>query len=175
MKRLFFTLLMVGACCSSLFSQSRAIGARVGGNMEFSYQYSLFSGDNMIDITAGVSNYFPRNVDGYYRNYGFVGVTAVFDWVYAIKGGWNWYLGPGLGLGYYWQDFYGPTRINLNVCAQIGIEYQFKIPLTLSLDWRPSFNILGFFPAINRDEDYKYRPYFGDYLGLAIGVRYRFN
>lgn len=175
MNRLFITLLLMFACCATLVAQPRAIGARVGGNMEFSYQHSLFSGDNMVEVTAGASNYFPRIIRGVPRNYGFMGVTATFDWIYNINGGWNWYLGPGVGLGYYWQDYYGPTRINLNVCGQIGVEYQFDIPLTLSLDWRPSFNILGFLPNFNQTEDYHYRFYFGDFLGIAVGVRYRFN
>ncbi len=174
MKKIFTTVFMLVLLFGILHAQPRTIGARIGGNMEVSYQHNVLS-YNMLEISAGVSNYFPRNVDGLYKNYGYVGVTAMFDWIFNISGGWNWYLGPGVGVGYYWRDYYGPNHINLNVCGQIGIEYQFNIPLTLSLDWRPSVNVLGFFPAIHQDENYRYKPYFGDFTGIAIGVRYRFQ
>jgi len=94
----------------------------------------------------------------------------MFDWVFNISGGWNWYVGPGAGIGFgfgrWWHDYnYIPFR--LNVGAQIGVEYQFGIPLNLSLDWRPMVNVLGFV----RGNHY---PLWYSFSGVALGVRYRF-
>lgn len=131
-------------------AQPRAIGARLGGNVEFSYQHS-FASRNMIDLSAGAS--------GFWGNYGYADVNCIFDWVFNISGGFNWYVGPGLGIGWYWDEYHDhPFRLNIG--AQIGIEYQFGIPLNLSLDFRPMANVFGF--------------YYTDFFSVALGIRYRF-
>ena len=161
MKKLFTTLFVMLAIVSVSLAQPRAIGGRIGYNVEFSYQHSLGQ-KMMMDLTAGVTNV--------WNGWAYADVTAMFDWVFNINGGWNWYVGPGIGVGYgfgrWWHDYhYIPFR--LNVGAQIGVEYQFGIPLNLSLDWRPMVNVLGF----TRGNGYGW---YQGFYGVALGIRYRF-
>ncbi|MBO7586601.1 MAG: hypothetical protein J6T13_05415 [Bacteroidales bacterium] len=163
MKKVFFSLMIVFAMATAAVAQPRAIGARLGGNLEFSYQHSLAQGNMMVDLTAGVTNV--------WNNWAHAGVTAMFDWVWAIgASNWNWYVGPGVGVGFnygrYWKD-YDYLPVTVAVGAQIGVEYQFGIPLNISLDWRPMFNVLGFF----RGHEY---PFYNNFYSVALGLRYRF-
>ena len=164
MKKLFVTLFVMCAIVGATMAQPRAIGARVGYNLEFSYQHSL--GERMMmDLTAGATNV--------WNGWAYADVNAMFDWVFNINGGWNWYVGPGAGIGFgfghWWKD-YGYIPVRLNVGAQIGVEYQFDIPLNLSVDWRPMVNVLGFLPG---EHGVKY-PLYYSFAGVALGVRYRF-
>ena len=161
MKKLFATLILVCAVISVSLAQPRAIGGRIGYNLEASYQHAIAS-RNMFDITAGASNV--------WNGWAYTEANCMFDWIFNINGGWNWYVGPGVGLGFAygrnWSDNgYNPFR--LNVGGQIGFEYQFGIPLNLSIDWRPMFNVFGF-----TNNAY---PIYNSFYSVAIGVRYRFH
>ena len=121
-KRFFLILLFPVLFIAVTQAQPRAIGARLGGNIDFSYQHSLLS-NNMLDVTAGASNYFVKyDKRGVPHSYGSFDITCMFDWVMNITGGLNWYVGPGAGLGFYWSEYHGNTPIKLNVGAQIGLE-----------------------------------------------------
>lgn len=152
-KQILLSVILATAIVGTAMAQPRAIGARIGGGADFSYQHS-FASRNMIDMSVGVS--------GFWGNYGYADVNCMFDWVFNISGGWNWYVGPGLGLGCYWGQHYGKTPVRVNLGAQIGVEYQFNIPLNLSLDFRPMTNVLGY------GENY-----YLDWWTIALGVRYR--
>jgi len=161
MKKLFATLILLCAVISVSFAQPRAIGGRIGYNVEASYQHSIAK-INMLDISAGVTNE--------WNGWAYAEANCMFDWVFNIKGGWNWYVGPGvgLGLGYgrFWNEHnYNPFRVNVG--AQLGFEYQFGIPLNLSIDWRPMVNVLGF--------GHNAYPIYKSFYNFAIGVRYRFH
>jgi hypothetical protein len=156
MKKVLLGIALLGCFVVAVNAQPRAIGGRVGGDIEFSYQHQL--GDNMIDATAGL-----------WIGYGYmsVGAVAIYDWVFPINswkhaGAWNWYVGPGAGLGFILgKDINIPVSVSIG--GQIGIEYQFKIPLNLSLDYRPMINVLGFSDKV-----------WGGFYSVALGVRYRF-
>jgi hypothetical protein len=78
----------------------------------------------------------------------------------------NWYFGFGAHLGFYNGDNtpWGEANTNyvlLGIDGIIGIEYNFNdIPINLSLDWKPVFNLTG------------YTGFWGD--ALALSVRYYF-
>ncbi|MDR0604269.1 MAG: porin family protein [Bacteroidales bacterium] len=156
MKKILLGIALLWSAVIIVNAQPRAIGGRLGGDIEFSYQHQL--GKNMIDATAGF----------WYINYNFVGVTAVYDWIFPIsswqhKGEWNWYAGPGVGLGVvFGKNINIPVRLDIG--GQIGVEYQFWFPLNLSLDYRPMINLLGFKDDI----------WWGSFCSIALGVRYRF-
>ncbi|MCQ2284428.1 MAG: hypothetical protein MJZ57_05955 [Bacteroidales bacterium] len=166
MKKIFCLILFIGALIGSSMAQPRAIGGRIGYNLEFSYQHH-FASRNMVDLSVGATNIWNR--------WAYAEANCMFDWVFNIHNGWNWYVGPGfgLGLGYgrNWRDFgYVPFRLNLG--GQLGIEYQFRIPLNLSLDWRPMVNVVG---INHRGENVpNYNPLYDGIYSFAIGVRYRF-
>ena len=54
MKKVFFSLMIIFAMVTAVVAQPRAIGARLGGNLEFSYQHS-FAQDNMVLPMSGTT------------------------------------------------------------------------------------------------------------------------
>lgn len=63
----------------------------------------------------------------------------------------NWYYGGGAHLGF-WNGTYttwgtaGTTYLVIGIDGILGIEYNFaEIPINLSLDWKPAFNLIGYF------------------------------
>jgi len=141
-----------------------AIGLRLGDSdgfgAEVSYQRAIGGDNNRLEFDLGFRS--GKNYDGFK-------LAGLYHWVWNIDGGFNWYAGPGAGLASYSYDY----RVNdqrfdddytyLFLAGNIGIEYNFDIPLMISLDFRPEFG-LG-------DNDYR-----DDNLDfdIGIGVRYQF-
>lgn len=180
MKKIFTTLIIMLAVASVAFAQPRAIGGRFAVNTEeFSYQHSITDG-MYLDLTAGYG-FAIRS------GWGHSDVNAALDWTFNIKGIWNWFVGPAVGVGYgfgynysyysrrggydiwgdhgYYDAPYMPFR--LNVGGQIGFEWQFSIPLNLTIDWRPMFNVMS---VVN-----PYYPKFDGLYNFGVGLRYRFH
>ncbi len=156
-KLTLFLSLLIGLHMT-IDAQPRAIGARIGGDIDFSYQHQL--GRNMLDCSAGF---------GFGGSYMAFGAAAAYDWIFPFRswtydGAWNWYVGPAAGVGFV---FGGADRfrvpVSLSIGGQIGVEYQFWFPLTLSLDYRPMINLLGFTDRV-----------WARFAGISLGVRYRF-
>lgn len=124
------------------YSERNTIGLRLGYGAEISYQRTL-SNANRIEADLG------------FMSKGF-SVAGIYQWTWAIDKapGLGWYVGPGVGIGVWDKHF------NVGILGQIGLEYGFNIPLSLSLDWRPAFYFA---------HDYGF-----GYDGFALGVKYRF-
>ncbi|MCL2290869.1 MAG: hypothetical protein FWC34_09255 [Bacteroidetes bacterium] len=172
-KTLILAIIFIATCTVSL-AQPRAIGGRLGWGAGVSYQHGL--GDkNMLQVDLDVSRF----------NMG-IQATATYNWIFPFNswkgaGSWNWYAGVGGGVGMYWPDWWRyPTNHQVKIddrsaklfvgfagaTGMIGVEYNFKFPLQLSLDWCPligpsfykggvGFNLLGVF-------------------GGGLGIRYKF-
>jgi len=182
-KRILLLVAVLMAAVVSAYAQPRAIGGRIGYGFEVSYQHSL-AADRMINLDAGLP--------------AFHGIEAVVthDWINPFntqipwdeRGEWNWYLGVGGGLGWYWgnshSDAYGhysSGAFTIGVAGRVGVEYNFWFPMQLSIDWRPVFG-----PGIAYENGYKQETgsysnvgigYYtgGLYAGsIAIGIRYLF-
>lgn len=139
-------------------AQSNAIGLRVGaGNgfgTEISYQMPM--GGNRLELDLGL------NLGDHYSR---IGLTGVYQWVMPLEGNFNWYAGVGASLGIWdHDDDFVDNNDNdgfaLGAAGQLGIEYNFNIPLQLSLDWRPNFWVI---PGTDFD-----------WNGIALGIRYKF-
>ncbi|RYY84516.1 MAG: hypothetical protein EOO15_19190 [Chitinophagaceae bacterium] len=80
--------------------------------------------------------------------------------------GLNWYAGPGVHAGFrsdHWKESHPNATNNLAIGVDgiVGIDYKFRgIPLNLSIDWQPSYNLSG-------------ENYFEARWG-GIGIRYAF-
>lgn len=64
-----------------------------------------------------------------------VGIEALYDFLYRPLGAeaFNWYVGAGPSM-FIGDPFY------LGFSGEIGLDYHFvEVPLSLSLDWRPTF------------------------------------
>lgn len=79
----------------------------------------------------------------------------------------NWFYGFGAHIGFwngnyhsYWMEP-GTSYTVVGIDGILGLEYSFKdIPINLSLDWKPAFNLTG------------YTGFWGD--GGALSIRYIF-
>lgn len=150
---LLMTLVLGFMTLSNAQVNERSIGARFGWGGEFSFQEPLTS-NTRAEIDLGVYGF---------GNGSFV-LTGIHQWLFPQNDNLNFYAGVGPQVGAYYLssdsgDHYG---LGLAAALQGGIEYNFdELPLQISIDWRPSINIIPTTGA------------FG-YQGLALGVRYRF-
>lgn len=166
-KLLLSAFMLVGLAFASNAQKisKNAIGLRLGDNdgfgAEVSYQRALGS-NNRLELDLGLRN------NDHYDSFKLVGL---YQWVWNIDGGFNWYAGVGGGVGSYsvdkkhFDDRYDESGAYFLAAGNLGIEYNFDIPLMLSLDIRPELYFGG---------DYgKYRD---DNFGpdIALGIRYQF-
>lgn len=86
-------------------------------------------------------------------------LVGLYQWVLPIENRFDWYYGFGGGLGAF-ETNTGDAIFAL-VAGDIGIEYNFNIPLLLSLDFRPE---LGVNNAYSSGLDFD----------IALGIRYQF-
>lgn len=136
-----------------------ALGLRLGDNDgfggEISYQRGL-SSNNRLEFDLGWRS--SKNVDAFK-------LVGLYQWVWNIEGGFNWYAGVGAGVGSWSFENKDVKEDGSFVLAagDIGIEYNFDFPLQLSLDFRPELYFGG---------DYAdFRDGFGP--DIALGIRYR--
>lgn len=142
-----------------------ALGLRFGDSggfgAEISYQRALGS-NNRLELDLGIRNRNNFNNNGYDDNA--IKLTGLYQWVWNIDGGFNWYAGVGGGVGTYGYDDNDNNSINETfafAAGDIGIEYNFDIPLLISLDFRPEFGGGGY-----------YKNNYGSDVALAL--RYQF-
>lgn len=141
---------------------NNAIGLRLGDNdgfgAEISYQRKL-SDSNRLEIDLGLRN--GKNFDGFKA-------TGLYQWVWQLDGQFNWFAGFGGGVGHWSFDdvssggvtVEGGSETVLFAAGVVGIEYNFDIPLVISLDYRPEIGFSGFYDGFQSD--------------FGLGIRYQF-
>ena len=144
MKKLIALAVALLCFAAVASAQPKAIGIRGTYGAELSYQH--YTGPGFWEFDAGIFN---KMLD----------VCAIYDFIIAPMGQANIYVGPGAYLAMWPHDKDG-LLLNAGVVGQIGVEYNFNIPLQLSLDWRPCCNFVNSFG---------WSPY-----GIALGIRYAF-
>lgn len=160
MKKIILSAIMLMGLAFTTQAQDiskNALGLRLGDNDgfggELSYQRGL-SDNNRLELDLGWRN--SKNTDAFK-------LTGIYQWVWNIDGGFNWYAGVGGGLGSwsYNDNTFKDSGTFVFAAGDVGIEYNFnEAPIQLSLDARPEF---GF-------SDYN------DDLGfdVALSIRYKF-
>jgi hypothetical protein len=163
MKKICLSLVAAVAILTTLNSQNisdNAIGLRLGDNdgfgAEVSYQKSL-GDNNRLELDLGWRD--SNNTSGFK-------LAGLYQWIWTLEGSFNWYAGVGGGVGSYSIDLpdnRDETDTFLFAAGNIGIEYDFDIPLLISLDFRPE---IGFGDDLydNNDLDFD----------IALGLRYQF-
>lgn len=171
--KIFSILLVLVTCTSFTVLQAQeiadnAIGLRLGDSdgfgAEISYQRLL-------------GRYTRAEIDLGYRDsreHDAIKLIGLYQWVYPIDRGLNWYYGFGAGMGS--ADFAPrPNADNPSLgeipdggffallAGDVGIEYNFDIPVLVSLDIRPEYGVIGF---NNFDNHFNF--------DVALGVRYQF-
>lgn len=157
--------LLLAFACIAFFSFSsqaqvspHALGLRLGGGngfgAEFSYQHGL-SSSNRLEFDLGFRSE---------HDYNAFKVTGIYQWVWNIDGGFNWYAGVGAGIGNVniKNHYYHDDGVFAFIAGNIGIEYNFDVPLQIFLDFRPEFVLANYDAYDNFGPDF------------AIGIRYRF-
>lgn len=158
MKKFVLSALTIIGCLSFTNAQSiadNAIGLRLGDSdglgAEISYQRAL-GDNNRLELDLGWRT--GNDFDGFK-------LTGLYQWVWNIDSGFNWYAGAGGGVGAY--DFEAPINDSETFfffAGDVGIEYDFDIPLLLSLDFRPEIG----FGDLNDDTNFD----------IALSIRYQF-
>ena len=168
MKKVILSIFMLIGLTTSLQAQEtvskNAIGLRLGDNDGFggevSYQRKIFT-NNRLEFDLGWRN--SKNVDA-------IKLAGLYQWFWNLAKGFYWYVGVGGGLGTWRYD--NNLNNNFNVtdsgailfaAGDIGIEYNFNIPLQVALDFRPE---VYFNSDVYRDNN------FGP--DVALSVRYKF-
>ena len=158
-------LLTLGLCLISMvaFSQAQinkhAIGLRVGvGNSfgsQLTYRHGL-SDFNRVEVNLGFNS--SNSGNG-------LELTGIYQWVWDIESGFNWYAGPAVTIGSWsYKSAYNGTRNSgayLGIGGQIGAEYNFaEVPIMVSLDTRPMLGATNVYSSFD--------------MGLSLSLRYTF-
>ena len=164
MKKIILTVSFIFIFACTAFSQQisrNALGLRLGDSdgfgAEISYQRGIFGNNNRLEFGLGW-----RDAD----DFNAFRLTGLYQWVYQLDGNFNWYVGAGGGFGNVDPDDDNVLLADEDseffgfVAGNIGIEYNFEIPLLISLDFRPE---IGFSDYVD-DFDFD----------IAIGIRYQF-
>ncbi|MEN3324211.1 hypothetical protein VP395_10760 [Mariniflexile soesokkakense] len=161
-KLLLFSVALLGFTFLSNAQDisNNALGLRLGDSngvgAEISYQHALGS-NNRLEVDLGWRD--GKNYDGFK-------LAGLYQWVWNIDGGFNWYAGVGGGLGSFGYNDNNGNDYNdtfIFAAGDIGIEYNFDIPLLISLDFRPEIGF-GNETYDNNDLDFD----------IALGIRYQF-
>ena len=158
MRKLFLlTIAFIGftALSSAQDISPNAIGLRLGDSdgfgAEISYQRAL-GDNNRLEFDLGWRS--GNTFDGFK-------LAGLYQWVWNIDGGFNWYAGVGGGVGSYSFDNNElDDETFLFAAGDIGIEYDFDIPLLISLDFRPELGSGTYTDDLDFD--------------IALGIRYQF-
>ena len=161
MKKIILSAIMLMGLTFTSQAQEiskNALGLRLGDNegfgWEVSYQKSL-SKNNRLEVDLGWRNS---------KNYNALKLVGLYQWVWNIDGAFNWYAGVGGGLAT-WNNSDNTTNDGgtlLLAAGDIGVEYNFDIPLLLSLDLRPEMYF---------GDGYRTNSFGPD---IALSVRYKF-
>lgn len=159
LKGITALLFMATCTLSAQEIADNALGLRLGDNdgfgAEISYQKSI-GRNNRLEFDLGWRD--SRDFDAFK-------LAGLYQWVLPIENNFNWYYGVGGGLGS--VDF--PDIISTDdglfvfAAGNIGIEYNFDIPLILSLDFRPEVGIIGY-DGFSDNFDFD----------IGLGIRYQF-
>lgn len=108
-------------------------GIRIGNGYDFS-----------LDATFPLSKA-PRLHTAFYVEGDFA-LGTYFDWMFSLDGGPRGLkFFPGVG-----PEFYFGDSFDLGIAGDFGVEYSFKFPITIGIDYRPSFMVTdGFEPHMN--------------------------
>lgn len=149
---ILITLFNFGANAQSDYST--AIGLRAGFSQGLTIKHFIGSQDAL----EGIASFRYRGlvITGLYERH-----ANAFD-VERL----NWYYGAGAHVGFWsyydghpWYDEDDGARTAIGIDGILGIEYNIReIPINISLDYKPAFNIVGFNNFI--------------YDGGALSIRY---
>lgn len=157
MKKIFLTICLSFIAFSTINAQEiseNAIGIRFGDNngvgAEISYQRKL-TDVNRLEVDLGIRGN---------SSYSAFKATGLYEWVWSLDGNFNWYAGAGGGLGSWNVKSTDTSDTFIFGAGVVGVEYNFDIPLMISLDFRPEIGFSDLYDGFNSD--------------FGLSVRYQF-
>ena len=141
MKKLLLCLLIVSAFATlktSAQSYTNAIGARLGFTQGITFRHFLHE-------EAAIEGILSTRWNGFL-------LTGLYEVHKPLDGALNWFYGGGAHIGYWGNNLPAERYINepkqsymvIGVDLIIGLDFTFPdIPINLSLDWKPAFNVIG--------------------------------
>lgn len=143
-QTLVFTMLLLISLVSKLSAQESSYKTAVGLRLGYPLSVSLkhFLGEkNAIEGFVGMRGY---------SSYRWITVGGLYQLHTPISGvnGLNWYWGGGAA-AYFWSfksSFLSDaSSVSLGILGCVGLDYKVStIPLSLSIDWVPSYSINGY-------------------------------
>lgn len=161
MKKSILTLAIIFSelfLCQAQEIAPNALGLRLGNNDgfggEISYQKALKE-NNRLEFDLGWRNSNDVNA---------LKLVGLYQWIWHIDEGFNWYAGAGAGLGSWSYNINGAKDSGIYALAagDVGVEYNFDFPLQLSLDFRPEIYL--------NSGDWRTNNFGSD---IALGIRYK--
>ncbi len=155
-KTILFISLFFGTCLmmNAQNISENAIGIRLGDNNGFSGEISYqrkINANNRLEIDLGWRNKKTSSA---------VKVVGLYQWVWELQNNFNWYVGVGGGLGNWDNKVIDDSETFIFGAGNIGIEYNFDIPLLVSFDFRPEIGFSDVYDGINSN--------------FALSLRYQF-
>ena len=150
-------MLVVSFVASAQVFDKNAIGIKFGGatgdfsgaGAQISYQMGL-NDINRLEFNLALNSS---------SSYTTFAVGGIYQWVWNIDGGFNWYIGPGASIGLA-SVKHGDSELLMGIIGAVGVEYRFpQVPIQLSLDVNPTFGLM------NSQ---------GFYASFGLGIRYCF-
>lgn len=137
MNTLFLALGVFFASILATNSQEisdNTIGLRLLNNTGFSSEISFqrkLKEHTRLEINIGARDSFKD-----------LKLAGLHEWVWNLEENFNWYAGFGAGL-------YKASGNSIFASGVLGIEYRFKMPLLISLDYKPAIGIIGNVDNVN--------------------------
>jgi hypothetical protein len=158
MKKIILTLTLVVfiAAFSSAQEYNTGVGIRLGTSQGLTVKHFISQRSALEGLLS------TR-----WQGFELTGLYEVHDQAFEVDR-LNWYFGGGGHIGFWngdntynrWGD-QGENYVVIGIDGILGIEYNFEdVPINLSLDWKPAFNLSG------------YSGFWGD--GGALSIRYIF-
>src|SRR4051812_3618593 len=134
MKVLLAIAAFLLALAATAQSYNKAIGIKFPVGFGVSYKKFITPKAAMeFQALAGTQSFM---VDGLYE----------FHFPIANVEGLNWYVGPGVHVGFYRNDYQKSynSKMDLGIDGVAGLDYKFSgLPVNVSLDWQPSLSFTG--------------------------------
>lgn len=174
----FLTIMLTLILAGCLSGHSNAQPRSLGGVFSFSgidASYQHYTRDSVfLEIGAGID--FEGILDGTAKLPG-AKLALTCNFIFFRRdfksGTMDLYAGPGFTAGLVRQDggrLFGPMA---GLCGRIGLEYRFKVPVILSVDFMP---VLGM--HLDYDKKQNLLKFYSNGLNYAyiprVGIRYRF-
>jgi hypothetical protein len=131
----FFFALSASAQQNNIAPYQTALGVKLSSGVAASYK-TFVTPKNAFEAQ---SSFFREGIR-------LVGLYEFHSYAFESVPGLAWYIGPGVHVGFWKRNFrdkYNST-VDIGIDGVLGLDYKIpSVPLNLSLDWQPSYSVVG--------------------------------